>query len=345
MNCNTTHYRANSSSVPGDPTTARLFGLQHTEVRLPGVEAEAAAQDWLDNIDLPSVDGLNIFVLSRAVRALGIKVALSGQGGDELFGGYPSFKDVPRMRSLFGYGRIVPAWLRRRLAHMAAYKKPLAVQAKLSDIAGSDGSLLSIYLHRRRLMSDGQLARLGMHAPALGLSPDFMPAEALEGVKRDGDDPILLVSEYESRFYQSNMLLRDADLNGMAHGLEIRLPMLDTRLLNLVYALPGLVRLPAGAPSKYLLRKAFTSLLRPELLSQNKRGFTLPIQRWMVTSLRPLCEESLAILKESGVLQPEGIDAVWQGFQCEPETPLWTRAFILCVLGAYIRRNTSGISN
>jgi asparagine synthase (glutamine-hydrolysing) len=89
-----------------------------------------------------------------------------------------------------------------------------------------------------------------------------------------------------------------------------------------------------------LLRQAFADLLRPELLDQPKRGFTLPIRRWMVGSLRPACEQALAALKDLRLLAPAGIDAVWQGFLAEPESPMWTRAFALAVLGDFVRRHS-----
>jgi asparagine synthase (glutamine-hydrolysing) len=142
----------------------------------------------------------------------------------------------------------------------------------------------------------------------------------------------------ESRFYQGNMLLRDADANGMAHGLEIRVPFLDRRLLDFVHALPGTVRLSAGAPGKHLLRRAFAPLLRSELRRLPKRGFTLQICRWMTGPLQNWCEKSLAACSDMGGLRPEGVRAVWAAFLAAPESPIWTRAFTLCVLGNYLNR-------
>jgi asparagine synthase (glutamine-hydrolysing) len=318
--------------------TARQFGLPHVEIPLPAAEAEAAALDWLGALDLPSMDGLNVYVISRAVRRHGIKVALSGLGGDELFGGYPSFRDVPRLRRVVSRLRPLPSGARRGLAALAGLGRPTAVRGKLTDMFGGDGSLLSLALQRRRVLSDGQLAALGIEAERLGLTPDFQPPEALEGIDPHESDPVAAVSRVESRFYQSNVLLRDADANGMAHGLEIRVPFLDQRLLDLGHALPGKVRLPPGAPGKYLLRRACAPLLRPDLLSQPKRGFTLPLRRWMVGPLRSLCEAGLKTAKEVGLFRPEGVDAIWQGFLREPESPMWTRALSLSVLGTFIRR-------
>jgi asparagine synthase (glutamine-hydrolysing) len=123
----------------------------------------------------------------------------------------------------------------------------------------------------------------------------------------------------------------------MAHGLEIRVPMLDQRMLNLMHSIPGHLRLPDRVANKHLLRRAFAPYLRPSLLNQPKRGFTLPIRRWMIGPLRPLCEHALIHLKGEGLLRPEGIDELWSSFLRDPESPIWSRAFTLCVLGIYLK--------
>jgi asparagine synthase (glutamine-hydrolysing) len=287
------------------------------------------------------MDGLNVFVISRAVRRQGIKVALSGLGGDELFGGYPSFRDVPRLHRLVSPLRCLPGKARRRIGALAGLGRSRAVRDKLGDVFSSDGSLRSIALLRRRVLSDRQMAALGVDPLDLCLTSDFLPPEALAGLELDEKDPVAAVSQLEARFYQANVLLRDADTNGMAHGLEIRVPLLDQRLLDLVHALPGPIRLPHGAPGKHLLRRAGAALIRPDLLAQPKRGFTLPLRRWMTGSLRPLCEQGLGVLKDVGLFRPEGVDAVWQGFLQEPESPIWTRALTLSVLGNFILQTSA----
>jgi asparagine synthase (glutamine-hydrolysing) len=318
--------------------TARQFGLHHVEIPLPAEEAETAARDWLDALDQPSMDGLNVYVISRAVRRQGIKVALSGLGSDELFGGYPSFHDVPRLKRLVSPLRGLPAGARRGLGALAGLGRSTAVRSKLADVFAGDSSVYAIALQRRRLLSNHQLASLGISAEELSLTPEFQPPEALDGLNRDDADIIAAVSRYESHFYQGNVLLRDADANGMAHGLEIRVPFLDRRLLNLVHSVPGRIRLPHKAPGKHLLRQACADLLRPEILAQPKRGFTLPLRRWMLGSLRPLCEQRLKALKDLGILRAAGIGSIWQRFLEEPESPQWTRALTLSVLGAFVSK-------
>ncbi len=316
--------------------TAAEFGLEHTQVAIGEADALAATQAWLASQDLPSIDGLNTYVISRAVRAHGIAVALSGLGGDELFGGYPSFVEVPNLRNTLWPARLLPGFARRALADLATLRKPLSVRHKLRDMLSTDMGLLALYLQRRRLLSGEFLRDLGVEPRALDLAEHCLPPESFEGLAIDERQPAWTVSQLESRFYQGNTLLRDSDANGMAHGLEIRVPMLDARMLELMGGVPDAVRLPNGQADKHLLQRAFAPMLRPALRRRGKLGFTLPIRRWMTGPLREHCEASMACLKDSGLLRPEGVDRVWREFLADPESPMWSRAFALSVLGGYL---------
>ena len=320
--------------------TAKRFGLPHTPIRLPAEAAEQAALDWLAAADQPSMDGLNTFVIARAVRAHGIKVALSGLGSDELFGGYPSFREVPRLRRLARAAGRLPGAARRAVAAVLTAGRGEGARAKLSDMLAGPGDVASLALQRRRLLADDQLAALGLEARSLGLTADWLPPEAAATLP-DGDDVGWAVSVIESRFYQTNVLLRDSDANGMAHGLEIRVPFLDQRLLDWGHRLPGPVRFPKDRPPKTLLREAVPDLLDAELLGRPKTGFTLPLPRWMAGPLRPMCEDRLAVVKESGLVRPAGADAVWRSFTSRPDGPAWSRALTLVALGDYLKRHAA----
>ena len=317
--------------------TARLFGLEHTPIEVGEKDAEASTLAWLSSLDLPSLDGFNVFLISQIVRAQGIKVALSGQGGDELFGGYPSFADVPRLFRWFRWARAVPRGARRALAAALTTRRAGSVRAKAVDLADCDGSLLSLYLRRRRAMSGAELRSFGVNPLALNLTDDFMPPEGIDDALLDGADPVSAVSRMETAFYLGNMLLRDGDVNGMSHALEIRVPLLDQRLLDLMLGVPGEIRLPEERANKFLLRQAFPELLRPALSSQKKRGFTLPIGRWMRGPLREVCETGLSYTKGLGLLRPAAVDAAWNSFARDPKGAAWARAFTLSVLGLYLR--------
>ncbi len=318
--------------------TARGIGLPHQNIEISAAAAEQACYRWLATLDLPSMDGLNVFILSQVVKQAGITVALSGQGGDEVFGGYPSFRDVPRLRRIMQLLKPLPRTLRQRAAWLMAPLKGAAFAHKLRDILGTEGDLAELYFCRRRVSSQAQLSEFGLLASELGLDPNFLPPQSPVTTDVDSDDPVWSMARLESRFYLGNMLLRDSDANGMRHSLEIRVPFLDTGLLQQLQTIPGPLRLPDPNRPKHLLRLAFPELLPPHVIGQRKRGFTLPISRWMRTSLRAHCESALDMLKSADVLKPQGVNAIWQEFLRAPQSAIWSRAFNLVVLGSYLKR-------
>ena len=173
------------------------------------------------------MDGLNTYIVSKAVRQHRHQGRLMRVGRDEFFGGYPSFTDVRRIRSMARWIEGLPGGGRRAIANLLTIRKS-AVTRKFSDMMGGRCDIASLALHRRRLLNDQQLAALGLTAEDLGLSESFLPAKKAEAWLPPPDaDPGWAISLIESRFYQTNVLLRDSDANGMAHSLEIRVPYLD----------------------------------------------------------------------------------------------------------------------
>jgi asparagine synthase (glutamine-hydrolysing) len=318
--------------------TAHALGLKHVDVQIATTQALHAVENWLDSLDQPSIDGLNTYVVTGAVKNAGITVALSGLGGDELFCGYSSFADAPRLQTLMHRTAAFPVWVRTLLARAASIGQSRAYREKLVEIARTGSRLTDLYFQRRRAMSARQLDDLGIAPRPLGLSRAFVPPEALADIDLLDHDPVVAISRLETRFYTGNMLLRDSDAMGMAHSLEIRVPFFDTGVLNECMAIPGNVRMPSGIANKHLLRQAFADLIPGEVLGISKRGFALPIRRWMNTSLRARCEQSLADLKRADILESDGIDRIWRDYLDAPESAIWSRAFALCVLGDYVTR-------
>jgi asparagine synthase (glutamine-hydrolysing) len=331
----------NSSESESDlaQRTAKRLGLRHSNIVIGPDEVQAEAEAWLDSLDQPSIDGLNVFVISRAIHAQGIKVALSGQGGDELFGGYPSFGDVERMRSLFGKFWFLPRLVRRSGVQLALFTKSAAVRAKAIDIVESNGDVLSLYLQRRRTLSSEQLKELGING-FLRSTPNFLPPEAGPSFEFESLCVPEAVSLLETHYYLGNMLLRDGDANSMAHSLELRMPFLDTRVIEMAFAIPARIRFPKGARAKHLLRAAFPEALPGDVAMQAKKGFTLPINRWMTGALRGRCEAGLEYLRQTRLLNNHGIDTIWSQFLLEPRSPAWSRAWELCVLGIFAEKHS-----
>jgi len=143
----------------------------------------------------------------------------------------------------------------------------------------------------------------------------------------------------ESRFYMGNTLLRDSDVFGMAHGLEIRVPFLDRKLVSYALSLPGKWRTDPNGVKKPLLVDAMGDKLRAGLKKLPKRGFSLPQAAWMAGSLRSQFEHLSDTVKHSGLVDPLGVSAAWQNFLADQTGPTWARAWLLGVLGAWIEKS------
>ena len=326
------------SEVSSAQETASLAGADHTAIQITGEEAVAAASEWLESLDQPSADGLNTYMVARAARQHGITVALSGLGGDELFGGYSTFVHIPianRLRA--GFSRL-PTSMGRGLTSLATRGQSEVVRFKAHDMLCTKGDVLDLYLLRRQELSNRQLSKLGIDAARIRSLAHTHLAQACPDLPLDDSDIVRTVACLETRLYLLNTLLRDGDCSCMACSLELRVPMLDRRIIDYVLSLPGRILLPERKANKHLLRSAFSQLIPSRVLTQKKRGFMLPISRWMLGPLRELCETGLSDLKSSGTLASEGVDEVWRSFLAAPHSQMWSRAFTLCVLGVYLGR-------
>lgn len=319
--------------------TARSLGIVHHRIELSEAEVLEQTRRYLAAIDQPTLDGLNTFIIAGAVRARGIKVALSGLGGDELFGGYPSFHQVPPLARWLSRAAIIPTGLRRQAAGFCFITQSKAQRQKARELAATPPTVRNLYFRRRRLFSDRELEAFGLSAADLRLNEDFLPQESRPEAALAGLDPQAAISVLESRFYMGNMLLRDADVFGMAHGLEIRVPLLDRALLDFVFALPGKWRVRRGAHNKPLLADAMAGRLNPEIQHLPKRGFSLPQAAWMAGPLRLQFEHLLGQVADSGLLAPGAVQTVWRDFLADHAGPTWSRAWTLGVLGTWLNAN------
>lgn len=318
--------------------TSQRFGLDHCECPVSSETVLNWVRRALEVMDQPSMDGLNTYIVSRAVREQNMVVALSGQGGDEMFGGYPSFQEVPELFRLLNWVRHVPADLRVMLARIATLQRSGAFRKKADDIARSGSNLLDLYFHRRRACSDSQMASLGFRANELSLTKNFQVPEADGSDCLVRGDPVASVGRLETRYYLGNTLLRDGDVFGMANSLEIRVPMLDRDLVDWVFGLPGEALLPPGKPAKYLLRQACSDLHPSAVTSQRKRGFVVPVARWMTGPLSEVMSTGIWHIKQSGLLEEAGVDGLLAEFNRAPNSPIWSRVWALVILGHWLKR-------
>jgi asparagine synthase (glutamine-hydrolysing) len=176
----------------------------------------------------------------------------------------------------------------------------------------------------------------GLDAQTLRLSEDFQVQELQYTGYYIPSDFLSSVARLDAAFYLQNILLRDGDVFGMANSLEVRVPFLDLDLIEWAFRLPGDVLLPKGTPLKYLLRKICAEVYGKLPVASSKRGFVIPISSWLRGPLREVMEVSLRTLRDSGLLDPTGIDDVQELFRREPNSPAWSRLWALVTLGFWL---------
>ena len=292
---------------------AQQYKTEHHRIKLSEDEVFDSVREAVEKLDLPSVDAINSYIVCRAVAARGVKVALSGLGGDELFGGYPSFNDVGRLKLVSK----VPRFLRGVLGKIAR------VGDRLADLPrNSDAGELALW--RRRFFTAEYLHAAGLPAPMPVIECPF-----------DLPDDYARVTWAELTGYMRRMLLRDADQMSMAVSLELRVPFLDHELVEYVLGLPeGVKKQYLGV--KGLLVEACRDLLPPSVYERPKAGFVLPMKEWMLGPLASFVEEGLNETVSRRLLPQAWVNETQEAFLRGDFH--WTRLWSIVVLGHFARR-------
>src|SRR5579863_4754023 len=324
---------ADYSEAEHSRAIAAQFHTDHHEITVSQMDVLVSIPSAVRAMDLPTMDGINTYFVSRETRRAGVKVALSGLGGDEVFAGYSSFRTVPRMENFARAWKHVPSGLRSPLAAAFQALAPGSDQnRKLLALARGNGRLMHPYFLSRMLFTPEQRDLL-LRQPESAASASAS-ASQLETLRRSSAlDPINRVSYLESRCYMLNTLLRDADGMSMSHGLEVRVPLIDHVLARRVLSIPGNQKLN-GTPKK-LLVEALSGSLPHEIVHRPKRGFTLPFEHWMRQELRPQIECALRTRRFSqgplgGWLDGGQVQRIWDDFLSGAVS--WSRPWFLYVL-------------
>jgi asparagine synthase (glutamine-hydrolysing) len=318
--------------------TAAAIGTRHFQSIVDDEWSRLQWYEWLKAADRPSIDGLNTYIVSNAVKDNSITVALSGLGADELFGGYPSFLRVPKVRRAIAAVAWLPRGVRRAVGERLLSRLPAGKRAKIIDLLASGGSPIELTALSRRTQGDATMRALGFDAARLGLTPSFLPPEAMATLEGVGGDTFSAVSRAETSLYMGNTLLRDSDTNSMAHSLEIRVPFLGRRVVDRVSALSGRARAPWGSQPKHLLRQAVAGMLPKGVFTRSKRGFSLPFGDWMFGPLRDQCEAAIDVLAASPVFDARAVRTMWAEYQVQRQAIHWSRPLSLVVMGSYLSR-------
>jgi asparagine synthase (glutamine-hydrolysing) len=265
-----------SDEVPMAERVARHYGTEHQTHWVSKEDFFAEQARLLEAMDQPSVDGINSYFVCKATAASGLKVALSGIGGDELLGGYSSFWQVPLSRHLLGPLGPVPA-LGRAFRRVSAPLLSNITSSKYASLFEYGPTFAGAYMLRRSVFLPWEIEGiLDPHTFARGCEElKTLPRLSRSVEKLDSDH--LKVVALESEWYMRNQLLRDADWAGMAHSLEVRVPLVDVDLYRaIVPTLAGRVR-----PDKHVMAAAVLPPLPEEVLARRKSGFSIPVQSWL----------------------------------------------------------------
>ena len=267
----------------GAARIARQYGADHVVRRVGEAEFRADIPLILDAMDQPSIDGINSWFIAKSAREAGLKVALSGVGGDELFGGYPSFQDVPRWARMLRLPAAVPG-AGRAFRALAGFSRAQRGNPKFAGMLEFGGSWPGAYFLRRALMLPFELRQvLDADTIALGMAR-LNPLAQLNALGRPAPRAApSRVAAFESGHYLRNQLLRDADWAGMAHSLEIRTPLVDIELLRQISPITAAI---TGHQGKIALAHVPDQPLPDEIINKPKSGFSVPTSRW-VTAAQP----------------------------------------------------------
>jgi asparagine synthase (glutamine-hydrolysing) len=309
---------------------ASAFGADHQELVVDPSHVVADLPYILRHLDQPTLDAVNSFYVSRAVAATGIKAVLSGTGGDELFGGYPSFRRLPA----------AVRW-KRRVGPMASAVSSVVsagLPARLSErwrhFMSGNGHMDTAYRAQRGLFMPAEIARLAGPALRDCWTPAAERVSSTESAIFDVHATTLAgeVAGLETRMYLCSQLLRDLDVMSMAHSLEVRVPLVDHMLIDVVW--PDLGAHPALMRNKRLLHETLARPLPRAAIERPKQGFILPFGRWMDGDLEPFVRDGMRQLAAGGWIATDAPDREWQIWRAGRAH--WTRPWSLAVLGHFL---------
>jgi len=266
----------NYDEIPLAERVASFYGTRHISARLDRDDCIEEFGKIFSVMDQPSIDGINTYFVSKIASKAGIKVALSGIGADEIFGGYPSFSQIPNIVNFFKFlGGM--NFLGRSFRYITT---PLFKKIRLPKLPGLieySNSYGEAYLLRRGLFMPWELPEILDQQTIRDGWEELQPITKLNDLTKSIVDEHLKVSIMEMSFYMRNQLLRDVDWAGMAHSLEIRTPFVDIDFLKNVIPLLK----TNTPPGKKEIGLKINSQIKSDILSRSKSGFNMPVNKWI----------------------------------------------------------------
>ncbi|HEV2478853.1 MAG TPA: asparagine synthase (glutamine-hydrolyzing) [Puia sp.] len=310
---------------------ARKFNTRHTRILLRPDNFLDELPHALNAMDTPSGDGINTYVVSKAIRQQGIVVALSGVGGDELFAGYPFFMQYLQLRSR--------AWLwslPSPVRSLAAFSQSGSRRLRLQQLLKTDDYTIDkVYPVFRQVIPPDNLMELTTLNPELPSDLQTCLASARAELERL---PLLSqVSAAEYMGYTQHTLLKDTDQMSMAVSLEVREPFFDHDLVEFVMGIPDEIKKPVYAKS--LMVESLKPLLPDEVVFRKKQGFVFPWELWMKRELRSFCNEKIRNIALRPFVREKELIGRWERFQAGDPQVRWSEIWLFVVLEHWLENN------
>lgn len=319
--------------------TAELLGIPHAVLTLSARELWDSLDHAIWAMDEPTVDGLNAYWICRSASRAGFKVALTGQGGDELFGGYSSLQWFERFARAATWLKPVP----KSFAMAALDHESFPFRwRKLSYLVGANDPFVAAELAVKIHFLERDISTL--------LDPNMTPNDSNSMQRGDGHEATLHLGAWADKVKGCDLrekvayldvhahleprLLRDGDAMSMANSLELRPVFLDHKLVECVFSVPGSLRMQNKKLLLDVMRGLMPANVYAEIVTRPKRTFSFPFAQWLLGDLRAAVVETFRPdrLKAMGVLNPTAVERVWGRFLHYPDRVGWSRVWSLFVL-------------
>lgn len=313
---------------------AKKFKTNHTQIDLKPTLLLDQLPDILSRADVPSGDGPNTFIISQAVKKLGLTVALSGLGGDDLFAGYQGFLRFYKLQKHSWFWKIPSNYRRTLVSVMSKLNSGLNIKTK-ALFSLDDVSITNFYALSRQVFVENELQML---APSLNNKVDFLKSNMQEWAEKVDHMPLL--SKYglaELKGYTQQVLLKDSDNMAMANSVEIRSPFFDHDLVSYALSVNDTMKYP-HTPKK-LLVDALGSLLPHDIVHRKKMGFSFPWDQWIRHELKSFADENISNLAKRNIFDSKNLMNYYQSYCKGNPAIIWSKIWVLISLEAWLKEN------